>query len=413
LKTIRYLLSISAIFSFTEVFSQQDLPADLTHKVEKSNLELSAIDSARQKDLIDIFQKIIDKKASPDKRKQPRKANFSVVPYSGYTLSSGFTANITGNVGFFTSKAHDENYSVIAADIGYDSKNQRTFFSRSEIWTSGNKYKLVSDLRFERYPTDTYGLGTFTTFAADDKVNFNYLRVYETVLRKIVNDYYAGIGYNLDYHYNISATANQDNTVSDFMKYGQTNQSTSAGFNVDFLFDNRKNPLNPKNGTYANVIYRQNLGFFGSDANWQEIQVDVRKYFLLKPHSNNVLAFWGIAAFTSGSVPYFDLPATGLDMYNNMGRGYALGRFRGKNLLYLESEYRFGITKNGLLGGVLFANGQSFSEIQTKAFARVAPAAGTGIRIKFNKHSDSNIGIDYGVGTGGSHGFFVNLGEVF
>lgn len=413
MKKRRYLLSIFAILCFSNAFSQQDFAINLPHKFKNSDLELTPQDSARQKDLIDIFQKIIDKKASPDKRRLPRKANFSIIPYAGYTLSSGFTADITGNVGFFTSKAHDENYSVITADVGYDTKRQRTFLSRSEIWTSGNKYKLVSDFRFERYPTDSYGLGTFTTFAADEEVTFNYVRIYQTVLRHIANDYYAGVGYNLDYHYDITATGNPDNTVSDFMKYGQTTQSTSAGVSVNFLFDNRKNSLNPKNGTYISVIYRQNLGIFGSDANWRETQVDVRKYFLMKPHSNNVLAFWGIAAFTSGSVPYLDLPATGLDMYNNMGRGYALGRFRGKSMLYLESEYRFGITRNGLLGGVVFANGQSFTEFQTNTFQRVAPAAGTGIRVKFNKHSDTNICIDYGVGTGGSHGFFVNLGEVF
>jgi hypothetical protein len=66
-----------------------------------------------------------------------------------------------------------------------------------------------------------------------------------------------------------------------------------------------------------------------------------------------------------------------------------------------------------LLGGVVFANGESFSELQSNVFKRIAPAAGTGIRIKLNKHSDSNICIDYGVGTGDSRGFFVSLGEVF
>ncbi len=110
---------------------------------------------------------------------------------------------------------------------------------------------------------------------------------------------------------------------------------------------------------------------------------------------------------------YLNLAATGGDMYNNSGRGYAVGRFRGRNELYLEGEYRFGITRNGLLGAVIFANGESFSELKSNAFETMAPAAGTGIRIKLNKHSNSNICIDYGVGTGGSRGFFVNLGEVF
>lgn len=108
-----------------------------------------------------------------------------------------------------------------------------------------------------------------------------------------------------------------------------------------------------------------------------------------------------------------DLPSTGGYMYNNSGREYALGRFRGSDMLYMEGEYRFGITRNGLSGAVIFANGESFTEFNSNTFQKIAPAEGTGIRIKLNKHSNTNICIDYGVGVGGSRGFFVNLGEVF
>lgn len=412
MNTRKYLLCIIAVLSFSRAFSQQDSLSVPLQQTAVNNSK-GDIDSTKQKDIIDIIQKVLDKKSSPEKRKLPRKANYSIIPYGGYTLSTGFTADISGNVGFYTSANHQENLSVLAADVGYDSKSQKTFLTRSEIWADENSYKIVTDLRWQKYPTETYGLGTFTTFATDDHIDFNYIRVYETLLKKIANDYYAGIGYNFDYHYDITATGNPGSTVSDFEKYGQTSGSRSSGINFDFLYDNRKNPLNPLTGTYASIIFRENLMVLGSDANWQSLQFDFRKYIKLSSQSNNVLALWSIAAFTSGDVPYLDLPNTGSDMYNNSGRGYAIGRFRGRNELYLEGEYRFGITRNGLLGAVVFANGESFSELQSNAFERIAPAAGTGIRIKINKHSNTNICIDYGVGTGGSHGFFVNLGEVF
>jgi len=82
-----------------------------------------------------------------------------------------------------------------------------------------------------------------------------------------------------------------------------------------------------------------------------------------------------------------------------------------KNELYLEGEYRFGILRNGLLGGVVFANGETFSGLNS-GFQRVAPALGTGLRIKINKHSDTNVCLDHAYGIG-SHGLFVNLGEMF
>ncbi|HKB44033.1 MAG TPA: hypothetical protein VKC90_06580, partial [Chitinophagaceae bacterium] len=393
---------MAAVLSVLKAFPQQTPLGSTLQQTTATNSKAISVDSSRQKDLIDVVQKILDKKTSPEKRKLPKKANFSLIPYAGYTLSTGFVADISGNVGFYTSLAHNENYSIVAADLSYDTKSQKVFLTRSEIWTSGNNYKLVSDLRFEKYPTDTYGLGTFTTFATDNDVVYNYLRIYETVLKKITGDFYTGLGYNLDYHYNIVSGGNLNNSVSDFEKYGQTSKSSSSGINIDFLFDNRKNPFNPIGGTYANILFRENPTFLGSNANWQSILFDFRKYFRLSPNSNSTFAIWSIMQFTSGNVPYLDLPATGGDMYNNSGRGYAVGRFRGRNELYLEGEYRFGITRNGLLGAVIFANGESFSELKSNAFETMAPAAGTGIRIKLNKHSNSNICIDYGVGTGGS-----------
>jgi hypothetical protein len=60
---------------------------------------------------------------------------------------------------------------------------------------------------------------------------------------------------------------------------------------------------------------------------------------------------------------------------------------------------------------VVFTNAESFSGLNG-GFQTFAPAAGTGIRIKINKHSDTNVCIDYAYGIN-SRGIFVNLGENF
>ncbi len=56
---------------------------------------------------------------------------------------------------------------------------------------------------------------------------------------------------------------------------------------------------------------------------------------------------------------------------------------------------------------------QSVSEQQGKPLQSILPGYGAGIRIKLNKHSNTNVAIDYGIGQGGSRGIFMNLGEVF
>ena len=82
-------------------------------------------------------------------------------------------------------------------------------------------------------------------------------------------------------------------------------------------------------------------------------------------------------------------------------------------MIYMEAEYRFKVSPSGLFGGVVFVNAQSFTEWPSNTFQTIAPAAGLGLRLKFNKYSRTNIAIDYGFGQNGSQGIFVNLGEVF
>jgi outer membrane protein assembly factor BamA len=411
LKTIKYLCLIMAVFSYLKGAAQNDTSA-LHTTVVPGKMTGPIIDSSKQRDVIDFLQKILKKNTPANSRLHAKKLVFSVVPAVGLSLTTGFVADITANMAFYTNTNHTNNLSAIDLETVYDTKNQKIIASRSEIWYDNNNYKLVTDVRWEKYPIDTYGLGTTATTAATDPLVYNYTRLYGTFFKKVTGDFYAGLGYNLDHHYNITQMGNPNNTVSDYSKYGFNTTSTSSGIVLNLLFDNRKNPINPLNGGYASVIYRDNFTFLGSDSHWQELSMDFRRYFRVSPNNNNILAFWSILAFTNGNVPYLDLPYTASDTYDNSGRGYPEQRFRGRNELYLEGEYRFGILKNGLLGGVVFTNAESFSEFQTDRFVKIAPAAGTGLRLKINKHSDTNVCVDYAYGIG-SHGIFVNLGENF
>jgi hypothetical protein len=411
LKVCKYLITIIAVFGFLRSSAQQDTSLLLKNNSAKNPIAI--IDSSKQRDVIDILRNILHLNTLQNKRKNFYKVNFAAVPALGYSLSTGFGVAVTGNMAFYTSTTHQENLSAISLEGYFDTKAQKVLISRGEVWAQKNTYKLVTDIRVEKFPEDTYGLGTFTTNATVDHLDYYYIRVYPTLLKKITPDFYAGIGYALDYHYNISETGNANGTISDFRRYGEANTSNSSGINYNLLYDSRRNPINPLNGGYASIIYRDNYKILGSDNDWHQLKIDLRKYFRLSPYSNNILAIWSIAAFTYGTVPYLDLPATACDMYDNSGRGYKTDRFRGKNMLYLESEYRFGITNNGLLGAVVFANAESFSEFPNNRFEKIAPACGTGIRVKINKHSNTNASVDYGIGTGGSHGFFATLGENF
>ena len=60
-----------------------------------------------------------------------------------------------------------------------------------------------------------------------------------------------------------------------------------------------------------------------------------------------------------------------------------------------------------------FINLENFSSDLSTEYSKLFPGYGLGLRIRLNKYSGANLCVDYGFGQNGSHGFFVNLGEVF
>jgi hypothetical protein len=407
------LLFVVAMFCSLQVFAQKDTLAKKDSAAKKviDSQQSAPLDSTKQRDLIDLYNAFFHRKAAAQHDKS-QKLNFSAVPSIGYTSSTGFALDVTGNVAFYTSSDHKENLSNIQNDLAYDTKSQILFLNKAEIWMPDNQYHFVTDIKLEKFPTTTYGIGTLTTNADADNIDYYYIRLYPTAYKTVVDNFYLGIGLNYDHYFDITESGLSNGMESGFKQYGEPSASTSVGANIAALYDDRKNQLNPLGGAFANVIYRQNFTFLGSNSQWGSLLIDLRKYFRVDPSSNNVLAFWAMGWFASGGTPYLNLPSTGQDMYGNTGRGYVEGRFRGNDMLYLESEYRFGITKNGLVGGVVFINGETFSEVHSSTFKNIEPGYGGGIRLKVNKHSDTNVCIDYGIGNGSS-GVFVNLAEVF
>jgi hypothetical protein len=374
---------------------------------------------AKQTDLSDVFSTVFNKKVKQRMdtvaEQKAFKLHWSTVPAVGYTLQTGFAALLSENVAFYASLDPKQKISSISTSITYSQYNQIILPLQADIWSKKNKYNFILDWRYMDYPSTTFGLGGNTLESDGYNIDFNYAKIHQAVLKRVNKNLYAGLGYYLDYFWNVrTIDASHQDSIS-FIKDKLTQKSVSSGIAFRLIYDSRLNQINPAQGNYVNIVFRPNFTFLGSDNNWQSLLLEFRKYIKLRSSSKNVLAFWSYNWLTigGGEPPYLMLPSTGWDDFFNTGRGYIQSRFRGKDMYYLESEYRFGITDNGLLGGVIFANAESFSKSVTGPGATIAPGYGAGIRIKLNKFSGANLCVDYGFGTEGSRGIAVNLGEVF
>ena len=336
----------------------------------------------------------------------------SVVPAFGYALQSRMAVLLSGNTAFRTS--NQSRVSVINFSTSYTQNAQFTLPILWNIWNSNNSYNFVGEMKFYSYPQSTFGLGSNSNIENQNPMNYNYIRFSQNILRRISGNFYVGAGYIMDDHWGISQQGPTYKEFANFANYNPATHTVSSGLTFSGFFDTSDCSINPSKGFYAMYQYRQNLMVLGSTSAWNSLIIDVRKYIRFPANSNDVLAFWSYNWLTlSGKPPYLDLPATLWDTNTNTGRGYIQGRFRGAQMVYLESEFRYRITSDGLIGGVFFANVQSFSGAPGTRLQAIQPGYGPGLRLKLNKASKTNIAIDYGLGREGSKGLFVNIGELF
>jgi hypothetical protein len=380
--------------------------------IETNNI----VDTLGKKDLIDVAKDIFKIKPKPVKAENGRSVYFSFLPVSS-AVPGGGTALITSTTAGFYLGHRDSTYLSSVTFTPYLNFAGRFGLPlRSSIWLENNSWNIQGDTRFLKYPQITWGLGGKNEERNSLLVNYKYIRFYQAALKRITNFFYAGAGYNMDYHIDIEE--DQSVRLRTFTGYqfgaANDNNSFSSGITLNLLYDTRNNPFNPLPGTYVNAVYRMNTKVLGSQQNWRSLYIDVRKYISLsKEHKKNMLALWGYYWTTlNDGTPYLDLPSVGWDPYNTSGRGMEQNRYRGQGMLYLESEYRRDLTQNGMFGFVVFANATSVTEAANRNFKYVNPAAGAGFRIKFNKGSDTNIAIDYGFSKG-YNTLILGLGEAF
>ena len=408
---------------------------------QKNPIEPAPQNTVNPVDLIGVIGKIFNKQG-PARSDiiVPGVSNVSLLPIIGYGPANGFVIGAAISATNLLGDKINTQLSSALLSISLTTKDQILLCARSDIYLPGNSWYIPGDVRLLIFAQPTYGLGIYgldatLNFNVDgtdvsksvlqQPMRYNYIRFYETVMKEIFPYWYAGIGVNIDYHYDIDDQSLQLDTPNQNIT-SHYYYSTKYGFNPlhystnGLLFkithDSRDNPINSYKGMYASLGFRVNEKIFGGSQSSTMLYAEWRNYIpLKKTKPGMVLAFWTWGQFiTSGNVPYLALPSIGWDTYGRSGRGYVQGRFRGTNMVYGESEFRMPISRNGLFGAIAFLNATTASNPITgqALFNSLAPGYGLGLRIKMNMKDRTNICIDYGRGLG-SHGIYFNIQETF
>jgi len=399
------------LFSFPLVLLQAQ-SADPAIKISQTDSVSKNVDSTNQVDVIYYLAKLFKVNRTNEEREN-KKVQLTLFPS---TTSSGKVSFTSFNASFLLGgNATNTNLSTVYfyPYIGFN--KQYGFQVQSYIWMPENSWNFVGEYFIYNYPQDTWGLGGDSPDDHETLIEYKQLRIHQQSMKEIWPHFSAGLGYALDNHYNINVEESDWDTLNNYLPYDQS-QSISSGIMFPLLYDSRRNSANPKQGFMAALTYNLYTPFLGSDDAWQSLFIDVRKYFPLfksnpKPH---ILAFrsyyWTII---SGEVPYLDLPADRWEpSAGQSSRGIQQNRYRSNAMLYIGSEYRFGITANGFIGGTVFGSLTSASQYDTQHFMYWHPAGGVGLRMKFNKYSDTNVSLDFAMSKG-FFGVYLYIGEAY
>ena len=438
------LVLISLLFNYSYLKGQTGVDslvttANLTQNIRASD---STQSDCQIRDVNDILHSIFYKDLAKVTHKEVKKVSLLILPSFTVSPANGlmYGVNSTGSWAFGNRKS--TRLSMATAKIVYTTQNQLMSYLKTSLYTKNNKYFLNGDLKFYLYSLPTYGLGTnapdtvfepnfaWSGVEAAGKGSFpmkyNFFIFHQSVNRKLVDNFYVGLGYQLDAYSSIDDEMLNLDTIPQqitphwgYSKYYGIDSAKYAlsGFSANFMYDSRDNLLDPYKGYYINVNFRYNSKFLGSTTETTQLYMEFRTYVgLSKRVPRHLIAFWFFGNFQlSGHAPYYTLMALGDDQKGTSGRGYIAGRYRGDNIIYGEVEYRFPFSRcNQTIGGVIFVNAVSTSNQSRGIYLLdyVRPAVGFGLRVLMNKNVRLNIAIDYALGYK-SQGFYFNSGDAF
>ena len=360
----------------------------------------------------------------PPPVEEPGHKAFIVAPVIGSNPSAGFLIGAAGQMTMFRGDPSTTSITSGIASLTVSTKKQIVFNVRFDSFSDGNQWLLEGDNRFQSTSQNIYGFGSSTPSSSALPTNYGFVRVHETVSRKVASNFYLGGGFLFDSHTDVRPADPSDPNwpSSPYLAYSNehglpANSQQSAGFSVNMLLNHRDNEISARRGWLVSSNYRWSLdGFLGGDSAWQEFDAEARAYVPFDPSGRYRLALWSYTGLiTKGVAPYFDVPATVMDTYGRSARGYQDGRYRGERLVYGEAEYRGPLMSNGLLGMVAFATVTTVSNSQTgeKLFDSLAPSAGGGLRLLLSKRSRTNLCFDLAWGKDGAKGVYLAIQDAF
>lgn len=343
-----------------------------------------------------------DSEDQESNRKSKGRLIFSPIVY--YTPETRMAYGAAGSYIFRLGRDHKEaRPSTLSPVLIYTQEKQFFAQVKSVLYLKNEDYHLELNLKLEDYPDKFFGIGNHTSTEDRQSYTSRGSTFWFTFLRKISE------GFNIGLQYNYSKWDITESEPGSMLAAGSipgSGRGMLSGFSLVASLDTRDNIFAPSRGEWFEFSARFYNRLIGSDFNFNSYNVDLRRYFPL--FSSHVIALRAVVQVQSGTVPFQSLAKLG-GQY--LMRGYYEGRFRDKNLVALQAEYRLPLFwRLGLVG---FAGlGSVADRWRHMDFGDLKHSLGFGFRYFFDRKEKIYVRMDFGFGEDES-GFYLSIFEAF
>lgn len=294
--------------------------------------------------------------------------------------------------------------SKLAEVVTFSTKGRVNISISNDLILKENKYMILSYFNYKKTPEYILGIGNDVSVDDVEQVTQNRLKFSTAAMRRVKENYYAGISLDISDYYGIETDSN-----SFLIRDGVSglHGGTDIGVGVAGALDSRDNRYNAYKGALLLTTITFYPKFLGSRYEFTSVYIDARKYFNI--WRKTVLAIQATTTYTSGDVPFYDLALMGGE---DRMRGYYKGALRDKVLFDTQVEYRIPIWN--IFGiATWVATGRVADSYKNMSLDGFWLSFGGGVRIRVDSKNNTNLRFDMGFGPNGVSGFYFNFAEAF
>lgn len=331
---------------------------------------------------------------------------FGFAPVAGVTYSSETSVMFgTAAVLFYKPPLVEERRaSQLTLALAYSLRRQIVGTAYTDLFVFDDRFFLQAAFNFMVYPDSYFGIGNDTRLADEERYTPRTIELRLRPLYQLLDNVFVGPALRFE---NVG--------VSDVDPEGMLASGavlgSEGGFDFSFglaaSYDTRDSTLYPRRGASMQYWTLVSDPAFGADFRMARTLLDLRYYFPLGPR-DHVLAVQGVGRFSTGDVPFFALGRLGGE---KLLRGHFNGRYRDKQLVAAQAEYRFPLFWR--LGMVAFAGlGDVAERWRDLRVREVKYSVGSGLRLNVSSKERIHLRGDFGF-AGDEWDVYVNVGEVF